>query len=277
MNDNPRTSARHWQLIKPAEHGTWSLLLTPYLIGVGLAVGTESLARLPGLGAALFLLAALAGLFIRQPVSLLVRIWRGRARRDRAQLALTWVGLLGGVLALAGGALLALGRLDLLWLLPFALLALVVALALEVWRGPRGLLLEVAGVLGLAIAAPGAYVALAGALDGLAGVAYAIAAAHSVVSIIYVRLRVDSVHDRVVDGTRRLVAVAHSVAFGLALLAGLMKILPLLVAVAFGLLLARALWVAWRVPPLRDVRRFGFTEMGLALAFAVVVLVAYVL
>jgi hypothetical protein len=40
-------------------------------------------------------------------------------------------------------------------------------------------------------------------------------------------------------------------------------------------LVLRALYAARRSPALEDMKRFGFTEMGLALAFALVVVLAF--
>ena len=53
------------------------------------------------------------------------------------------------------------------------------------------------------------------------------------------------------------------------------KVVYMTFTIPVALLLARALYVTWRKPPLNNVKRFGFAEMGLALAFAVMVIAAF--
>jgi len=266
--------SHHWNQLKPAEHGSWSLLLTPYLIGVGLAAVVRPSNGAP-LPLALFTVLALAVFLARQPVGTLLRIQRGRARRAGLPLAGLWaLGL--GLLAIGCGAgLLASGRGALLPLAIPALITLAASLAISALAGPRGLALEIVGSLGLALAAPGALAAMTGTLDGLALVAWSISAAHSLVSILYVRWRIAARHDRASQRMRAVVVMSHVVVFAGGVAGGLAGTLPWSLALPFGLLLARAVWVAWRTPPLTDVRRFGFGEMGLALAFAALVVLAY--
>jgi hypothetical protein len=268
--------SRHWNQLKPAEHGSWSLLLTPFLIGVGLAAAMGNASEGVPLALALFIVLALAAFLVRQPVGALVRVWRGRARREGARLAGLWTVILSTVVALCGVGLVALGREKLLWLAIPAGVTLVAALVIAAIYGPRGLALEIVGVLGLALAAPGAYVAMSTGLEGGAVTAWSLSAAHSLISILYVRLRVATRHDRVSRSMRAGVAVSHLLAFAGVVVAGAVSALPWLVILPFGLLLGRALWVAWRVPPLGNVRRFGFTEMGLGLGFVALVVLAYV-
>lgn len=267
--------ARHWNRLKPAEHGSWSLLLTPFLIGAGLAVAAGHPARGAAPALALFALLALSAFLVRQPVSALLRVWRGRARREVAGLDVLWTVMLSLLIAACGLALIAMGRGALLIVAIPAGVALLVSLSIAALHKPRGLALEIVGALGLALASPGAYVAVTGALDGGALAAWSLSAAHSLISVLYVRLRVATRRDRVSRGTRASVALSHLLAFVGVLVAGTLGALPWLAILPFGLLLARALWVAWRVPPLDDVRRFGFTEMGLALVFVVLVVLAY--
>ncbi len=265
----------HWKQLKPAEHGSWSLLLMPFLIGLGMAAQTVDVDGQGWLSLALFMVLALAGFLIRQPLGTLGRIGRGRGRRAGTRLAVVWVAILGVVAALTGVGLLALGREALIVMLGPAAVVLGLVVVIQLVVGPRGLGLELIGALGLALAAPGAYGALSEGLDRLAVVGWGIGAAHSVLAVLYVRLRIDTLHDRVSTISRVGVALAHVVGFGVAVVAGLAGWLPLLVALPFGWLLLRALWVSWRLPPLEDVRRFGFTEMGLSLVLVVLVVVAY--
>ncbi|NLF63269.1 MAG: YwiC-like family protein, partial [Chloroflexi bacterium] len=105
-------------LILPAEHGSWSWLLVPYLLGAAVA-GRFTFATL------LVLLGGLSIFLMRQPATAWLRVRQGKGRRSDGPLAAGWtigLGLLG-VLSLAG--LLALGHDELLLL--GAPLALVMA------------------------------------------------------------------------------------------------------------------------------------------------------
>ena len=68
---------------------------------------------------------------------------------------------------------------------------------------------------------------------------------------------------------------AHGVS--LALVLGLWGAgwLPGVTVVLLAALLLRAIYVAWRRPDVENVRRFGFAEMGFALAFAAVVIAGF--
>lgn len=253
------------------------MMLMPLLLGAGLAVATGNVARGAGLALSAFVMLALAAFLVRQPIGALVRVWRGRARRSSVPLAAGWTAGLSVLVVLCGVALLLLGRNA---LLPLAIpggIALLLSLAIAALAGPRGLGLEVIGALGLALTAPGAYGALSGTLDGVALAAWIISAAHSLMGVLHVRLRVATRREQVTRGMRWSVVVSHLVAFVGVALAGFGETIPLLLALPFGLLMARAMWVAWQVPPLENVRRFGFTEMGLSLLFAGMVVAAYLL
>ena len=243
---------QRYKIIFPSEHGSWPLTLTPFVIGAGVA------GRFP-LPVWLCLLAILALFLARQPISLWLRIRRGKARRADAPAAIFWSLLLSGVAALAGVGLLLSGRQAILWL------------------GPRRLSVELIGVVGLALAAPAAYVAATGTLDTTAWLVWGISALHSVISVLYVRLRVDATHRRLSPAGARMVVLAHLLSLGLVLGTAAGGWLPWLVALPIALLLARAVYAAWRRPPLDNVKRFGFTEIGYSLAFAAIVIIAFLI
>jgi hypothetical protein len=133
------------------------------------------------------------------------------------------------------------------------------------------------GVIGLALAAPAGYVAATGALDVTAWLVWGISALHSVITVLYVRLRIDERHSRASRAQALWVVAAHVLSLGAVVGAALVGWLPSLVALPVAILLIRALYVAWRKPALGDVKRFGFAETGLALGFALIVIVAFLL
>src|SRR5574341_341782 len=257
-------SLARYKIIFPAEHGSWSMMLTPFIIGAGVA-GEWS-------AAILLCFAAVMALFLaRQPVSLWLRIRRGTGRAEDSRPAAVWSAILLGIAALAGIGLLALGRLALLWLALAALGVLIATLIVQAVFRPRQLWIEIIGVIGLALAAPAAHIAAANRLDGSAWLAYAISALHNIISVLYVRLRIDLRHGRASSGEAWGVTAAHLLALAGVIGAALLGYLPLLVIAPVAGLTIRALYVAWRRPGLEHVRRFGFVEMGLALAFALIV------
>jgi hypothetical protein len=264
---------KRYRLIFPSEHGSWSLMIIPFIIGAGVA----ALEAVPGAAGALALTfaAAMAVFLARQPAALLLRIRRGRGRRADAPAAWFWLALLGLIAAAAGAGLLALGRWPVLWLAVPAAGVLALTQALTVWKGPRLLAAELIGVAGLALAAPAAHIAGTGVLSGQSWLVWAVSAAHSVTSVLYVRLRIDEQHRRATTRQALWVIAAHTLSLLAVTGAMLLGWLPSLIALPVALLLVRALAVAWRRPAIGDVRRFGFAEIGAALVFAALVIAAF--
>jgi hypothetical protein len=250
-------------------------MLTPFIIGAGVSVARSQ----GGSGWALLLalIAALALFLARQPLTLWIRVWRGKTRRSDEAAARFWALLLLGIAAWCGLGLLLLGRWSILWLAVPASAVLGATLALGAMLGPRQLLTELVGVVGLSLAAPAAYAAYLGDLPALAWVVWALCAAHDVISVLFVRLRIDQKHARATRRDGMITVLAHVAALGLITGFIVLGWLPPLVAAPLAALLLRAAIVAWRNPPLENVRRFGFIEMGVSLAFALIVIAAFVI
>jgi hypothetical protein len=242
------------RLILPSEHGSWSLALVPFVIGAGVGALAPAPNALPA--ALLCLIAVLALFLARQPLNLWLRIARGRARRSDRPAALFWSAAL---------------------LIVPALTILITTLALTAALGPRRLATELIGVAGLALSAPAGAIAVTGHLDALTAIIWALSAMHSVVGVLYVRLRIDERHGRASRGQAAWVIAAHGLSLLAVVAAALIGWLPWPVTIPVGLLLIRALIVARRRPPITSVKRFGFTEIGLSLAFALIVIAAFLL
>ena len=272
-----REYLRQYSIIFPGEHGSWSLMIMPFIIGGGVAAALGRGAPLGGLGVALCFVAAMGVFLARQPINLWLRIRRGRGPKSRLPLARFWAGLLVGIAGLAGIGLLALGRWPLLWLVFPAVFVLTATLIMTVMRGPRQLSTELVGTLGLALSAPAAYVSATGTLEAAAWIVWGISALHNVISVLYVRLRIDEQHGRATTQQAVWVIVAHVLSLAIVITAWAGGWLPWLVALPVALLLVRALMVALLRPPIEDVRRFGFTEVGLGLAFALLIIAAFVI
>lgn len=265
-----------YRIILPAEHGSWSLLLTPFLIGTGVAWAVHGPASMAGLALILTMLTALSAFLLRQPLTLWARISRGKGRKSDLPAARFWSILLAALLALTGIGLLALGRWALLWMLIPVGAVLGLTLALTLARGTRQLLTEIIGVAGLALTAPTAVIAVTGQVKTLALTAWAIAASHSILSILYVRLRINRHHNRTTASERRVVLILHGLGLIAALAFGWLGGLPWLLTLAAALMLVRALALAHR-PSIPNVKRFGFAEMGFALLIVAVIVVGFVM
>jgi hypothetical protein len=259
---------RRWRLILPGEHGSWSLTLTPFVIGAGVAGRVNAAVWL-------CLLAVLCLFLARQPINLWLRVRRGRARRDDGPAAAFWSLILLGLAGLAGLGLIGLERWPVLWLAIPAAVVLALTLLIAGRLGPRRLSAELVGAVGLALGAPAAYVAASGALNGTAGLLWLLSALHNAISVMYVRYRIDLNHQRATRRGAAAMVAAHGISLTLVLAAWAAGWLPGVTVAALGALLLRAIYVAWRGPEVADVRRFGFAEMGFALAFAALVIVGF--
>ncbi|MEW5985118.1 MAG: YwiC-like family protein [Chloroflexota bacterium] len=246
-------------LILPAEHGTWSWLLVPYGVGVGVA-GRFDLAAL------LVLVGGLSAFFARQPATVWLRVRQGRGRAADGPAAARWTAGLAILALLCLVVLLALGRTAVLWLAaPLVVVMVFYLAAARLGRAhTRSLWMEVAGAAGLAGMAPAAYVAATGRLDNTAWALWIILAVQNVLGVLYVRLRIADTHQRPLD--RATVLAGHAIGLAAVALAGLMRQWPWLFPLPFIGFLARAAWAVARPRPIAAIKRFGFTEVGVEIA-----------
>lgn len=256
------------QLLLPAEHGSWSWLLVPYLVGTAVA-GTFNLATL------LVLIGSLALFLLRQPATVWLRIRRGRGRQSDTPIVRRLVFGLSGVALLCLLGLLVLGVTAVFWLvLPVAgLLAVYVAAALGRQTSVRVLWMELAGAAGLALAAPAAYVAATGQMTATAWWLWALLALLNVLGVLYVRLRLADSHSR--DADRRSMLAAHLVGVGVVTAVALTGHIPALAILPFVALAGRALWAYPQPRPIPNIKKFGFTEVGVELACGLLLILAY--
>jgi hypothetical protein len=223
--------------------------------------------------------AAFAGSFAaflaRQPLTAWIQIQQGRGRKADRPAARGWTVGLGLAAAACFAVLMGSGYLDLLWLL-LPLLPLVVvyvAVARQRRAAVRTFWLEVAGGIGLALSAPAAYVTAVGKLDGTAWGLWGLMAAQNGLGAHYVRLRLADTHGR--PSSRAAVVWSHGLGLAAVLAAGMVDFVPLLAAVPFVGFLARAVWAAVRLRPVPNVKRFGFTEVGVELLSGLLIIGAY--
>lgn len=217
----------------PIEHGGWSFLIEPLILGLVVA---------PSPAGAWLAVAAVAAFLARHPFKLVALDRRRGAWYPRTGLA---VRFLAAYAAIAGASLVAV-----LWLGAASILAPLAAAAplalVALWHDLRGrgreALPEVFGALGLGASAT-AIILAGGGQPTIAWVAWALGALRAATAILYVRARVRA--DRGVDlRTRatlaRPVMAVHAAALLLGLLAVNASFLSPVAASAFLLLLFRA-------------------------------------
>ena len=250
-------------LIIPTEHGSWSWLLVPFFVGAAVAGGVAEASDSSLLSLALTLVGGLCAFLVRQPSAAWLRIRRGRGSRADEPLAAAWSLGLALVAGLCLVGLLALGRSALLWLMvPFGLVLLLYLLAARSGRAAmRALWTELIGAVGLALMAPAAVIAVTSQASGLGWTLWGLMAIQNALGVLYVRLRLADTHKRPAD--RTAVLVGHTAGLAAVTIAGFLGWVPYLSAVPFAGVLLRAVWAAQKSRPVPDVRRFGFTEVGI--------------
>jgi hypothetical protein len=273
----PRRALFRKSLVVPTEHGAWSWLLVPWLVGAVVGLAAPAGAPLPGLALLLTLIGGLCAYMIRQPATAALRIRQGRGRQADRSLALGWAVGFGLISLFCLLGLFLLGRTALLGLaVPFAAILVAYLLAARSGRAAmRSLSMELAGAAGLALTAPAAYIAATGALAPVALALWALMALQNAMGVLYVRQRLADSKQR--DANRRLTLWGHVAAFAAVVAAGVLGWTPLLAAVPFAGFLVRALWAVRQPRPVPNIKRFGFTEVGVELLGGALIAAGYLL
>ncbi len=273
----PRRAFFRKSLVVPTEHGAWSWLLVPWLVGAVVGLAAPADAPLPGLALLLTIVGGLCAYMIRQPATAWLRIRQGRGRQADRSLALGWAAGFSLVSLLCLVGLFLLGRTALLGLaIPFAAILVAYLLAARSGRAAmRSLSMEVAGAVGLALTAPAAYIAASGELTPVAGALWALMALQNAMGVLYVRQRLADSKQRAAN--RSLTLWGHVAAFAVVMASGVSGWTPLLAAVPFAGFLVRALWAVRAPRPVPNVKRFGFTEVGVELLGGALIAAGYLL
>lgn len=249
------------RILLPPEHGSWSFLLEPILLGV--------LVSPSGAGAALGI-AAVAAFFTRQPLKLALSDRRRGKRHPRTAAAEGVALAFGSVATLALAVALAAGgsrvALPLLAAAPLGLVQVIY----DARRETREIAPELAGSSALAAFAPAMALADGWTLSAALGL-WLILLTRSIPSILYARTMVRRLHGETVSGAPALTVHAAGVAAVGA--AGAAGIVPLVVLAAPLLLLVRAALGLSRgtIPA----RRLGWGEIAFGLAVVGIAALAY--
>ncbi len=273
----PRRAFFRKSLVVPTEHGAWSWLLVPWLTGAVVGLATPVSAPLPFLALLLTLVGGLSAYMIRQPATAWVRIRRGRGRKADQPLALGWTLGFSLVALLCLLGLFLLGRVALLGLaIPFAVILVAYLLAARRGRAAmRSLWMELAGAAGLALTASAAYIAVTGQLTPTALALWGLMALQNVTGVFYVRQRLAGPKEH--DANRGLTLWGHAAAFAVVAATSALGWTPWLAAVPFAGFLARGLWAVQQPRPVPNMKRFGFTEIGVELLGGALIAAGYLL
>ncbi len=265
---SPKQAKFRKQLLLPAEHGSWSWLLVPYFVGVAIGGGFN-------LATFFILVGGLALFLLRQPATVWLRLKQGKGRKSDLPIVQILVVGLSGLAILSFIVLLSFGLWELFVLaIPVLGLFVVYALAsLSKHTSVRNLWMELAGAAGLALLAPAAMIAVSGELTSDTWLVYGLMALLNLLGVFYVRLRLADTHKR--PSSRALVLWGHIVAGTAVILLAVFQIIPLLATLPFIGLLIRAIWVYPQPRPIPNVKKFGFTEVGVEIVAGILVVVAY--
>jgi MFS family permease len=222
----------------PSDHGSWVFLLSPLLIGL-FAGGSWSVATI------YLVIAALAAFLIRQPVTIVVKVYSGRRNRRDLAAAWFWIGVYGliGAVGLAG-----------LIIQGFAYLFILVlpGIPVFVWHlylvskraERRRMGVEIVGSGVLAMAAPAGYWIGVGNLDPIGWLLLVLTWLQSAASIVHAYLRLEQreldvvpdIKNRLEMGRRAIIYTTFNLIFVvvLAMISLVSPLLPLPYALQWG-------------------------------------------
>ncbi len=248
------------------------LTLVPFIIGAGGAAATSAT---PGaaLGGLLCLLAVMGVFLSRQPVTLWLRITRGRGRRSQLPAARFWSLALLAAAGLAGLGLLSLGRWPVMWLALPAVGVLLLTGATQLTGSWAPSTIGVVG--GLALTARAAYIG--GGPHRRAGLG--VGAPPRITSSASCTCGCASMSGTTAQPHRWRPgwSTAHIVCLIAAVGAALAGWLHADRPARHGAAAARGVSSTVRRPLVEDVKRLGFAEMGMGLAIAAIVILAFAL
>jgi hypothetical protein len=256
------------KLLLPAEHGSWSWLLVPLAVGASIGGGVNPAVALIAIG-------SLSAFLLRQPATAWLRIRRGRGRRSNERLAAGWTAVLGVVTLGSVGSLLVGGYSELLWLLAplLPLFAVYLGVARSRPASLRSLWLEIAGATALAASAPAAYIAASGSLDATAWLLWLLMGLQNVTGVLYVRQRLADTKQ--VARSKGAMLGTHIAAVAVVSLLAWNGRIPALTVAPFAAFLARAVWASAGPRPVRNIKRFGFLEVGVEVVGGLLVIIAF--
>ena len=248
------------------------MFLAPLVTGIGAANS------LPVLSQTLLALTAFGFFLLRFPLVLAIKA----RTSDQRTHALRWSAVYAALTATFGIALVlsaqfvALGALGAL-----GGITLIVYLALAARRAEMTVAGEWIGIAGLCLGAPAAYLVGNGTLGATAAALYALNVLYFGGTVLYIKFKVRE-QPRVAAKTfgqklwaGRVTLAYHATVIALVFVCTLMNWIPGLIFFAFILPMCKAFGGVLTRPARLNIRNLGFIELGLTLAFLVIVIAAY--
>jgi hypothetical protein len=260
-------------VILTREHGAWAMFAMPVLLGFGVSHTLNG-------AAVLFAATALCFFLLRYPLMLAIKSRAPGMRLD----ALRWSAIFAALTGLSGASLLLTSH---LWaLIPIAALGLAFLtgyLLLAARRAEMSTAGEWIGIAGLALGAPGAYLASTGRLDSIALALYVVNLLYFGGAVSYIKFKVrEQPHAATSESGLSAQVWAGRVTLGyhaLVLFVGAtlaaIYYVPALTAVAFLLPMCKVVAGIVTRPTHLSLPRLGVIELAVTLAFALTVLAAY--
>jgi len=261
--------------IVPREHGVWAVLYGSFLVGAGVAGRVT-------LPVALFLVGITAAAFANGSLAILARSSASEGQRERRRRALTWFVLYGAVAATALLPLLFLFRMT--FLLPFGMGAafLLLLRAYLIREGDdRTLIGELVGAAGLTMVGAVAHAVGLGEVRPISAVLWLLLFLFFASGVFYVRMRVHELATRRRGATpgsnpvRWPCVVYHALLIIVVPALFLARLVPWQVLLAFAPAVWRAAAGLNQEETRLDLRRLGWSEVALALAFVILLIAAF--
>lgn len=253
----------------PKEHGAWTMLYVPFVVGALVAASASWQMMMLALSVTFFFIAR---------ESLLVW-WRARCRGQKQEGAQRLMLVYGGLAALFGGPLVLIDHLYGLVIAGLAALALLTFNTYQAARlKDRTIGGELIAILGLTLTAPMAYYVARGGWDRTALWLWALCALYFMSSVFYIKLRVYSLNPRKEDARRRTwqhCAFYHAFLLGSLIVLALTRSLNLFALIAFAPVLARSFRQLAYPASQTNLRRVGVLEILYSLVFLVFITLTF--
>lgn len=264
---NSRLRKGRWQSVAlPTEHGGWSFISEPVVLGLILAPTSGGLALTIG---------AFAAFLLRQPLKIVLKDVRAGRNVPRTLAAWRFVMIYGSITILAGIVTL-LAVPSFLWLVPIGFSIPVVAVQLwhDAQNQSRSLIAELAGALATGVFAASIVLISGWTLAAAMGLWLAIGV-KGITTVLYVRsrLRLERNKPAMLSWT----LVAHAVGLGVLLIAVGYGLLPWTVLAAMFILTLRAGVGLSSLRKARPPKIIGMQELGYGFGYVLLVVLGYFL
>jgi hypothetical protein len=259
----------------PSDHGSWVFLFSPLLIGL-FAGGNWSLASL------YLIIASLAAFLIRQPTSMVVKVYSGRRSKRDLPAAWFWIAVYGLIALLALVGLISHGYAYLLVLAVPGVPVFAWHLYLVSRRAERRQLgVEIVGSGVLALAAPAGYWVGVGSAEPTGWLLLLLTWLQSAASIVYAYLRLEQREWQAIPPTSMRIKPARRAllytSFNLLLALGLSlaNITPTLLFIPYALQWVETIWGTLRPAVGYKPTAIGIRQLVVSTLFTILFIITW--